>query len=123
MMRVYGRTRDVLTGEKTWRVVTTDEQGFNDMVFLTQLAQVCKLNLGESPFFADWGIPARESVVTQIYPDYYVALTQQRFAPHFMSLMLEKREDALDETGRPMPHYHFEAVTSYGAYLANDVPI
>ena len=104
-------------------MVQTDARGFDDMVWLTTLAQICKLNLGESPFFADWGIPARESVVTQIYPDYYVQLIQQRVAPHFMSLMVEHRPDEVDETGRPMPHWHFEAVTHYGAYLAVDVPV
>ena len=76
-----------------------------------------------SPFFADYGIPARESVVTQIYPDFYVQLIQQRMAPHFMSLMLEHRPDALDETNRPMPHWHFEAVTNYGSTIVDDVPV
>jgi hypothetical protein len=123
MQRTWGRTRDTLSGKKTWRQVTTDAQGFDDMVMLTTLAQVCKLNLGESPFYADWGIPAQASVITQIYPDFYVQLTQQRFAPFFMSLFLQHLPDAVDETNRPMPHYHFEAVTHYGAYLADDVPI
>jgi hypothetical protein len=49
-MRIFGRTRDVLTGKKTWQEITTDVQGFNDMVMLTALAQCLKLNLGESPF-------------------------------------------------------------------------
>lgn len=122
MLRTWGRTRDVLTGKKTWVEVTTDEGGHDDMVWLTTLAQVCKLNLGESPFYADWGIPAEPSVVTQIYPDFYVQLTQQRFAPLFMSLLLQKLPDAVDERGAPAPYYHFEVVTTYGAYLAYDVP-
>lgn len=121
-MRTYGRTTDVETGEKTWEVVTTDANGLNDMVWLSTLAQVCKLNLGESPFYADWGIPAQPSVMTQIYPDFYVTLTQQRFASHFMSLLLYKLDDAWDETGRPAPHYRFEVLTNSGAYLAEDVP-
>jgi hypothetical protein len=45
-MRVFGRTQDILTGAKTWWVVTTDVNGFNDSVYLTALAQVIKLNLG-----------------------------------------------------------------------------
>lgn len=123
MLRTWGRVRDVLTGEKTWVEVTTDEQGFDDMVMLTTLAQVCKLNLGESPFYADWGIPAEPSVITQIYPDYYVQLTQQRFAPFFPSLLMHKMPDAVDERGAPAPYYSFEAVTHYGAFLAYQVPI
>lgn len=123
MLRTYGRTRDTLTGEKTWRTVVTDRHGFDDMVWLTTLAQICKLNLGESPFFADWGVPARESVVMQIFPDFYVQLIQQRVAPHFMSLMLEHRPDAMDELGNPTPHYHFEAITNYGSTIVDDVPV
>jgi hypothetical protein len=123
MKRTYGRVRDTETGAKTWVEVTTDANGHDDMVWLTTLVQVCKLNLGESPFYSDWGIPAHASVVTQIYPDFYVALTQQRFAPHFMSLFLYKVDDAFDDTGRPAPHYRFEAVTNAGAYLARAVPM
>lgn len=47
-MRVWGRIRDTLTGAKTWVMVQTDANGFNDMVRLTHLAQVVKLNLDES---------------------------------------------------------------------------
>ena len=122
-MRTYGRTRDVLTGAKTWEVVTTDSNNFNDMVWLTTLAQCCKLNLGESPFYADWGIPAQASVMTQVQPNYYMALMQQRFAPHFMSLLLSKRSDVYDDTGRPMPYYGVNVVTNWGAYLETVVPI
>ena len=93
------------------------------MVYLTNLAQVLKLNLGESPFYADWGIPAHTSVVTQIYPDYYINLTQQRFMPLFASLLVRKMPDAIDETGRPAPYYYFQCLTHSGAYLADNVPI
>ena len=122
-MRTYGRLEDTLTGKKTWVVVTTDPNGFNDNVWLTTLVQVCKLNLGELPFYSDWGIPAHPSVLTQIYPDFHIALTQQRFAPYFTSLFMYKMEDAIDDTGRPAPHYRFEAVTNAGAYLAAAVPM
>src|ERR1035438_1409529 len=75
-LRTYGRIYDqpptpaYPNGSPRWVVVTTDPNGYNDMVFLTTLAQVFKLNLGESPKFADWGIPARASVMQQIAPDY-----------------------------------------------------
>jgi hypothetical protein len=123
MPHVYGRTRDALTGAKTWQMVTTDASNQDDMVSLTWLAQVLKLNLGESPFYASWGIPAHPSVQTQIPPDYYVALTQQRFLSRFMSLTMMRFPDAMDETGRPAPYYHFAAVTHLGATLFADVPI
>src|SRR5262245_42469103 len=104
-MRTYGRTRDVLTGKKTWHVVRTDAGGFNDSVWLTTLAQVIKLNLGESPFFANYGIPAHPSVVLQTHPDFFMARTQQQFAQYFASLILAKQEDTVDEDNRPAPAY------------------
>lgn len=116
-MRTYGRTTDVLTGKKTWQVVTTDANGFNDSVWLTTLAQVLKLNLGESPFFGDWGIPAHPSVVMQIAPDYYMNLTQQRFAKYFASLILVRVPDATDDDGRPAPAYQINVLTNYGAAI------
>lgn len=122
-MRTYGRIQDPLTGKKTWQVVTTDPNGYNDMVWLTTLAQCCKLNLGESPFFANWGIPAYASVVTQVHPDFYITLMQQRFAGYFMSLNIQRNDDAVDEDGRPAPYYSFYVITNYGAQLVAVVPI
>ena len=116
-MRTYGRTQDVLSGKKKWWVVTTDMGGFNDSVMLTALAQVIKLNLGESPFFADYGIPAHESVVTQVFPDFYMARTQQQFASYFASLVLTKQPDAVDKDNRPAPSYLINVLTNYGARI------
>jgi hypothetical protein len=116
-MRTFGRTQDVLTGKKTWWVVTTDINGFNDSVYLTALAQVLKLNLGESPFFANYGIPAHPSVVTQIFPDYYMARTQQQFAGFFASLILTSIPNAVDDDGRPAPAYNISILTNYGSRI------
>ena len=123
-MRTYGRTVDVLTGKKTWWVVTTDSNGFNDSVYITTLAQVCKLNLGESPFFANYGIPAHPSVVMQIYPDFYMIRTQQQFVPYFTSLIMTPapiRQGSADSyvygDGRPIPAYNFQVLTNYGAIV------
>ena len=116
-MRTYGRTRDVLTGVKTWHTVTTDADGFNDSVWLTTLAQVCKLNLGESPFFADYGIPAHPSVVLQVYPDFYMARIQDQFAPYFASLLLTltpvTQGSADSDYGRPYPAYNINVLTNH----------
>jgi hypothetical protein len=120
-MRTYGRTRDVLTGAKTWQVVTTDISGYNDSVYLTALAQVLKLNLGESPFFANFGIPAHASVVTQIYPNFFMAFTQQQFSPYFASLILTAQPDAVDSDGRPAPSYQINVLTNYGSRIGVQV--
>ena len=128
-MRTYGRTVDVLSGKKTWWRVNTDENGFNDSVYVTALAQVIKLNLGESPFFADWGIPAHESVVTQVYPDLFIVRIQQRFSPFFASLVLtiapirqgSPESFAADQDGAPAPYYIFNALTNSGSIVGVQV--
>jgi len=114
-MRTYGRTTDEF-GNKTWVVVTTDANGFNDNVYLTTLAQVLKLNLGESPFFGNYGIPAHPSVVQQVFPDYYVQITQQQFAQYFASLIVSKASS-------PSPVYNINVITHYGAIPEIQIPV
>jgi hypothetical protein len=114
-MRTYGRVTDEYDNKK-WVVVTTDANGFNDNVYLTTLIQVLKLNLGESPFFGNYGIPARPSVVQQVFPDYYVQTTQQQFAQYFASLIVAK-------VSAPTPIYNINVVTHYGALPEITVPV
>lgn len=112
-MRTYGRVRNQ-DGTMSWVVVATDDKGYNDSVYLTSLVQALKLNLNESPFYADWGIPAKPSVVQQIFPDFYVSKTQQRFAPHFSSLSV-KKIPAND------PTYNLSVVTTRGFKIEGTV--
>lgn len=116
MQRTWGRVTDIY-GNKTWQVVTTDTSGFDDYVWVTTLIQCLKLNLGESPFFANYGIPARHSVVTQIAPDYYVQRTQQQFARHFANLMVAKSPHHTN------PTYNINLVTSFGSKIATSIPV
>lgn len=134
-MRVWGRVPnpgagarlgiDFILGESqlgggkpfTWVAVETDANGFNDNVYLTNLAQVLKLNLSESPFFANWGIPAKNSVLQQQAPDFYVTRTQQQFAPFFASLLVQKVEAA------PEPSYVINLITQAGSIREVEVPI
>lgn len=118
-MRTYGRVLvDPLQpdGPKRWVEVNTDAQGYNDHVYLTALAQVLKLNLGESPFWANYGIPARDSVLQQIMPDYNVVFTQQQFAPYFANLQIAKRK-------LPTPVYDIAVTTNQGVTLNATIPI
>ncbi len=110
-MRTWGRTPD-----GTWHEVTTDAKGYNDLVWFVTLCQTLLLNLGESPFFANYGIPAQQSVMQQIYPDFYVAMTQQQFAPYFANLSVAR------EPGRN-PVYNVRALAQTGAALFDTVPI
>ena len=114
-MRVYGRVTNP-DGSLSWQEVTTDANGFNDSVYLTALAQCLKLNLGESPFYANYGIPAHQSVLTQVFPDYYAMVTQAQYAPYFASLTI-----ARVPASNP-PSYNVNAVTHSGAIINQTIP-
>lgn len=121
-MRTYGRVyeRDAagvaVPGTGKWVVVETDAQGYNDAVNVTWMAQVLQLNINESPFYADWGINAREAIVQQIFPDYYMTLTQQRFSPYFASVIISKQDAAA-------PTYRADVTTSRGQKLVAQVAV
>ena len=114
-MRTYGRVTDEW-GRKTWAVVETDANGNNDYVWITTLCQCLLLILGEDPFHADFGIPAQQSIMTQVFPDYYVTLTQQRFAPLFANLTVQKLQ-------LPAPVYNINLTTNRGVPVALAIPV
>ena len=120
-MRVYGRTYNV-DGTYTWSEITTDANGYNDAVYVTALAQVLQLQLGESPFYSNYGIPAQPDIVSQIFPDYNVYLTQQRYAPYFASLKVTK-VNALNQYNVPTPVYNIQVITQQGSVVNLSVPI
>jgi hypothetical protein len=114
-MRTYGR---VYKPDVTyvWTEIQTDASGANDNVWLTTLIQSLLLNLGESPFYANYGIPARPSVMQQIFPDFYVYRTQQQFAPYFAALLVAKEID-------PDPTYQINVTLNNGVKVEASVPI
>lgn len=116
LMRVYGRVTDEY-GNKTWVAVTTDSTGQNDNVYLTALAQDLQLNLGESPFFAGYGIPSFQSLVTQVFPDYYAMIAQGQYAGFFSSLTISRVP-----LSSP-PVYNVVAVTNRGAVLEATIAV
>lgn len=114
-MRTYGRVPvDPLDpkGPQRWVVVETTAQGFNDDVYITAMAQTLKLNINESPYWANFGIPARQSVMQQIFPDFYITFTQQYYSRFFASLIVAKIPE-------PEPHYRFSLVTHQGFKYPN----
>lgn len=115
-MRTYGRIPDG-SGGLEWVEVSGDTPDGESMMWLTTLIQNLKLITGESPFFADWGIPSEQSVIQQILPDYYVTLTQQRFAVYFASLLIVRLPDEA-----PTPTYRVNVITRYGTRITTDVP-
>jgi hypothetical protein len=109
-MHTWGRTYNE-DGTYQWVKVSTDASGQNDNVYATTVCQVLKLSRNESPIFSNYGIPAQQSVTTQIPPDVYVAQTQQQFAPHFASLTIQRLP------GSPLPSYAVGIIAHNGAIL------
>jgi hypothetical protein len=114
-MRTYGRVDDG-AGNLQWVEVETQPNGANDYVYITTLAQCLKLVLGESPFYANHGIPSEQAIIQQIFPDFYVNQTQQQFAGYFASLIVTKIPD-------PTPTYRINIVTNYGTSVQREIPI
>lgn len=110
-MRTYGRN-----SEGQWVLVETDDNGFNDSVYLTTLIQNLKLAPQESPFYANNGIPANGSVIQQILPTYYVNRIQQQFSKYFSSLQIAMVSD-------DPPIYNISAITNAGSKIIAQVNV
>ena len=134
-MRTYGRVPVLIPGtgvqaidpatglpQTKWVEVDTTPDGFDDYVYITTLIQWIKLNLGESPFYGNAGIPAKPSVVQQVAPDFYVMRTQQQFAGFFASLTIAR---APAPAGYPIgtPTYRVAVTTNQGLKLSATIPI
>lgn len=116
-MRVYGRITNE-DGSKTWEVVETDPAtGSNAWCYLTAFCQALLLNLGESPFYAQIGLPAQQSVIQQIAPDYYVTRLQQQYSQYFASLTVAK------VPGAAVPTYDINATMFDGTPASVTVQI
>lgn len=108
-MRTYGRDE-----QGNWVQVTTDENGYDDAVWLTTLCNVLKLAPEESPFYSEYGIPAIASVVQQVLPTYYANRVQSQFAQYFASLQI-----ALTQADPPI--YTINVITNSGAAIIYEV--
>jgi hypothetical protein len=115
-MHTWGRTY-AEDGTYEWTKVSTDENGSNDMVYLTALSQELRLYKKESPFNADRGIDAHGSVMSQIWPDYDINLIQQRYSSYFASLTITK-----DDAERK-PTYSIDVMTNYGVSISTEIPV
>lgn len=125
-MRTYGRVYGPpdAQGNQTpgpWQVVTTDTGGDNTLVYLTTLLQCLRLNLGEAPFYSQYGIPARTSILQQIAPDYNASLTQKQFAQYFASLAISRASPPAGVL--PLtPTYDVSVTALNGASLPAQIP-
>ena len=104
-MRTWGRNK---AGK--WVKLTDESQ-----VWIATLVQTLRLGQGESPFYGNYGLPAQQSVITQIAPDAAVARTQAQFSPYFASLAV-----STDTTAR-QPTYTIQAILKNGQLLNTSV--
>lgn len=109
-MRVWGRTYNP-DGTYQWVSVVTDANGDSSNCYLTALCQALKLNIGESPFFSNTGIPQYQTIIAQVFPDFYASAIQQQYAQYFASLAIVRVPGSLP------PQYNVTAVTPSGAIL------
>lgn len=110
-MRTWGRVGGV------WTLVETTAAGDDTPVWLTTLIQTLKLELGESPFYAQYGIAARQSIVSQIAPNYSVSMIQQQFSQYFASLSIQR------VTGADDPTYAINAITLRGQTIFQTIAV
>ncbi|CAB5282658.1 hypothetical protein IST455A_05828 [Burkholderia multivorans] len=98
MARIFGRAVDPATGTFKrdddgayyWEVVDTPDTGDASQFWITALTQNLQLVLGESPFNGNSGVPFFDAVDTQVPPDLYVQLIQQKYAPYFLTLTITR---------------------------------
>lgn len=113
--RVWGRTNNGVAPYQ-WVAVTPDANGQSSYLNITWLIQVLKLNLGESPLYANYGIPAQQSVITQIFPDYYVQQVQTQFSQFFAQLSITKVPSS-------SPVYNVSIITLEGTIFNEDIAV
>jgi hypothetical protein len=114
-MRCWGRQYSE-NGTYQWVPVETQSNGLNDAFYITALAQCIKLNLGESPIYANAGIPQFTTIATQTFPDFYMSRIQQQYAQYFASLTITRVPGSLP------PQYNVAAVTHSGAVISQNIP-
>lgn len=109
-MRTYGRN-----SQGQWIEVDTLSTGDSSMVWLTTFVQCLKLNLGESPFWGNYGLPSLQSVQSQVAPDVYVAQMQAAFSQYFVSLSVSR------QLGSITPIYNITAIMNNGSIVSTQV--
>lgn len=107
-MRVWTRQHQP-DGTQQWKSVD------NKQASIAWLQNALLLQLGESHFWADWGLPVTQNIVTQIWPDYYVNLTQNRFSDYFASLRITHDSTSTEDN----PVYQVAAIFPDGTTYQN----
>ena len=101
-----------------WVEVTPDANGNTDYIYITALLQCFRLNLGESPFWSNFGIPAKISIQTQTPPSYYISFIQTYFSQFFASLIIAKQPTSPNAT---TPIYNVYIVRKNGSIFQQQI--
>jgi hypothetical protein len=80
-------------------------------VQLATLVQTLRLQQGESPFYGNYGIPAQQSVLSQMAPDAAVSRTQAQYSQYFASLTVARVPSA------SAPTYNITAIFQNGTIV------
>jgi hypothetical protein len=107
------------TRKTVWVEVQTDVNGDNSWVYLVTMLQELQLELNESPFFANRGLPARESILQQVAPDLYMSLIQQNYSQYFASLVISRQPDPASGD----PTYQVNVIFNSGVIINTAVPV
>lgn len=137
-MRVWGRTYDAL-GNGKWVAVETDAKGFDDYPLITALVQAIRLNLNESPFWGQFGLPAHQAVLQQTPPDYNMQFIATYFSQFFASLIISRepieppagtsrtqqqnRSNTAQDPYDPTPTYFVQVLRKDGSLFQTTVAI
>ena len=87
-MRSYGKDQN-----GNWQIITDP-----NYIYLATLVQTLRLSQNESPIYGNYGIPAQQSVLTQIAPDAALNRTQQQFSGYFATLTVQRIQSAANPT-------------------------
>lgn len=104
-MRNYG-----VDSNQNWVEITDP-----NYIYLSAVAQTLRLSLNESPIYGNYGIPAQQSVISQVAPNAAVINTQSQYAPYFSSLVITSQQNT------PQPTYNISAIFQNGTVVSSVV--
>ena len=102
MTRVWGRVHSkpgATTDTRTWQAFETDDTGSDDLPNFIWLQNALLLRIDESPFYSDWGIPVQQTLISQVFPDYYTSIMQRRFSQYFASCIISRQSTTTPSYG------------------------
>ncbi|UMM63143.1 hypothetical protein [Aristophania vespae] len=89
-MRVWTRQFQS-DGTRKWVAVTGNQ------AIIAWLQNNLLLQLGESPFYADKGLPVTQSLISRIWPDYYLNQLQEFFRDYVSTIQITRDTSVVND--------------------------